>query len=312
MIARPYVPLLVFAILACAPTGFAHAQDDAARAESRQRFERGIELLGDAAYADAVRELEAARSLYPTASIHFNLGLAYRGTGRARDAIDSFERFLAAVGDTGDPARVAEVNRYLRTLRATLARLRIRVAPPNAQVSIDGEPVAVGETEIALDPGRHVVVATAPEHAELGREMALAPGSSSTEVLALERVLSRGTLALDVSPEHASVSLDGQLRGSGDQEIELAPGAYTLAVSADGREITRDFSIDAGQRLGLSLTVPWGGEDFTWRGGLRGVGAVGAAAGGTAALLYEPDVQAPLTPNLGVVTTGLGALGGLR
>ncbi|AKF10233.1 hypothetical protein [Sandaracinus amylolyticus] len=310
MIARRSLsPLTVLAcaIAVCAHVGVVHAQDADARAQSRARFERGVQLLADAAYADAVRELEAARSLYPTASIHFNLGLAYRGTGRARDAIDSFERFLAAVGSTGDPARVEEVNRYLRTLRSTLARLRIQVSPSDAQVSIDGQPAAVGAAEIALDPGRHVIVATAREHAELRREVELAPGSSTTEVLALERVSTRGTLVLDVTPEDAAVSLDGAPRGAGDQQIELDPGAYTLAVSAGGRDVTRAFSIAAGERLGLSLEVPQGGEDLTWLWVVLGVVAVGAAAGVTAAVLYEPDVQAPLMPNLGVVVTELGA-----
>ena len=303
--------LLSFLLLvtaACAPVGLvsvgaAHAQDAAARAESRTRFERGVELLGDGSFADAVRELEAARSLYPTASIHFNLGLAYRGTGRARDAIASFERFLAAMGTTGDPGRVEEVNRYLRTLRSTLARVRVQVSPANAQVSVDGEPIAVGE--IALDPGAHVIEARAPGHRELRREIRLEPGSSSTEVLSLEAVAGQGTLELDVTPDHAAVRLDGAPRGTGDQRISLDPGTYGLVVSADGRELAQQFSIAAGERLGLSLTVPQGGDDLTWLWVVLGVAVAGGVAAVTTVLLYEPDVQQPIVPDLGVVMTEL-------
>lgn len=305
---RTLASLLVCAIFVWGPTRLVQAQDAEARAQSRERFERGVALLAESSYPDAVRELEAARSLYPTASIHFNLGLAYRGIGRSRDAIASFERFLAAVGETGDPARVEEVNRYLRTLRSALARVRVQVSPPDAQVSVDGSPIAVGTSEISLDPGAHVIEASAPEHRSVRREIRLEPGSSTTEVLALEHVAGRATLALDVSPDHAAVQLDGTPRGVGDQEIELDPGAHTLAVSADGRDLSREFSIAAGQRLALSMQVPQGGDDLTWLWVVIGVVVVGGAAAVTTALLYEPDVQQPIVPNLGIVMTGLGGL----
>jgi hypothetical protein len=307
MLARLAAPLVLSVIAACALPHLAHAQAADARAESRARFERGVELIGQGAFADAVRELEAARSLYPTASIHFNLGLAYRGVGRARDAIGSFDRFLAAVGSSGDPARVEEVNRYLRTLRSTLARVRIQVSPSDARVSVDGEPVAVGTAEIALDPGAHVLEARAPGHADLRREIRLEPGSSSTELLALERVRGAATLVLDVSPEHAEVRLDGAPRGTGDQRISLDPGAYTVEARADGRDVSQQFSIAVGEQLALSLAVPGGGDDLTWLWVVLGVAVAGGAAAVATVLLYEPDVQQPLVPNLGVVMTELGA-----
>jgi tetratricopeptide (TPR) repeat protein len=306
---RTFASFLVGALLAWAPAQLAHAQGAEARTQSRERFERGIAHLAEQSYPEAVRELEAARSLYPTASIHFNLGLAYRGIGRSRDAIASFERFLAAVGETGDPERVEEVNRYLRTLRSALARVRVRVSPADAQVSVDGTPIAVGESEIALDPGSHVLEASAPGHRAVRREIRVEPGSSTTEVLALEQTAGRAaTLALDVSPDHAAVQLDGRPRGTGDQEIELDAGAHTLAVSADGRDLSREFSIAAGQRLALTMEIPQGGDDLTWLWVVLGVVVVGGAAGVAAAVLYEPDVQAPLDGNLGVVMTTLGAM----
>lgn len=303
MIFRTHIVLL---LLLTALPGVAAAQDDA-RAASRAHFERGVAHLAEQRFDDAVRELEAARSRYPTASIHFNLGLAYRGVGRARDAIASFERFLTAVGDTGDPARTEEVNRYLRSLRASLVRVRLDITPPDARVTIDGEPVPRGTTTVQLDPGAHVIVATAPGHREGRREITLEPGTSELAQLALERLATTGTLVLDVDPNDAAVRIDGRPHGLGDQEIELEAGVHALLIEALGRTATRDFEIAAGQRLDLSLSIATG-DDLTWLWVVLGVVAVGGAAAAVSTyFVLNPSDQPPLQGDLGIVMTALEA-----
>lgn len=304
MISR--IPISLVALLAAlALPSFALAQEGDRRAESRAHFEQGIAHLGEQRFGDAVRELEAARSLYPTASIHFNLGLAYRGVGRARDAISAFERFLTAVGDTGDPARVEEVNRHLRTLRASLVTVRLDITPADARVTVDGEPIPRGSTTIQLDPGRHVIAASAPGHREGQRELSVEPGSSALAQLALERLANSGTLVLDVDPNDAAVRIDGRPHGIGDQEIELEAGTHALLIEALGRTATSDFEIAAGQRLDLSLAIA-GGDDLTWLWVVLGVViAGGAAAAVTTYFVLNPTDQPPLAGDLGIVTTAL-------
>lgn len=280
------------------------AQDDA-RAASRALFDEGIAHLAERRFEEAVRSFEAARSRYPTASIHFNLGLAYRGLGRARAAIDSFERFLTAVGDTGDPARVEEVNRYLRSLRASLVRVQLDITPSDARVTIDGEALPRGATAVQLDPGAHVIEASASGHREGRREIHLEPGTSALAQLALERLETAGTLVLDVDPNDSAVRIDGRPHGVGDQEIELEAGAHALLIEALGRTATRDFEIEAGQRLDLSLAIA-SGDDLTWLWVVLGVVVVGgAAAAVTTYLVLNPSDQPPLQGDLGIVMTAL-------
>lgn len=292
-------------LLASLP-GLAAAQEGDARATSRAHFERGIAHLTEQRFEEAVRELEAARSHYPTASIHFNLGLAYRGVGRARDAIASFERFLSAVGDTGDPARIQEVNRYLRSLRAALVRVRLDITPSDARVTIDGEPVPRGSTTVQLDPGSHVIVATAPGYREARQEIETEPGTDTLAQLTLERATTTGTLVLDVDPDDAAVRIDGRPYGIGDQQIELEAGAHALLIEALGRTASRDFEIAAGQRLDLALAIDGGGDDLTWLWVVLGVVAVGgAAAAASAYFILNPSDQPPLQGDLGIVMTAL-------
>lgn len=304
MISRISVTFLL--ALLTAP-GLALAQEGDPRGQSRAHFEQGIAHLAERRFEDAVRELEAARSLYPTASIHFNLGLAYRGVGRGRDAITAFERFLTAVGETGDPARVDEVNRYLRTLRASLVTIRLDVTPADARVTVDGEPVPRGTTTIQLDPGAHVVAASAPGFRDGQRELQVEPGSSALAQLALERIVNSGTLVLDVDPNDAAVRIDGRPHGLGDQEIELEAGAHALLIEALGRTAATDFEIATGQRLDLSLAIATG-DDLTWLWVVLGIViAGGAAAAVTTYFVLNPTDQPPLAGDLGTVMTALEA-----
>jgi tetratricopeptide (TPR) repeat protein len=303
MICRISLTSILLILLAL--PGLALAQEADPRAQSRAHFEQGIAHLAERRFDDAVRELEAARSLYATASIHFNLGLAYRGVGRARDAISAFERFLTAVGETGDPARVEEVNRYLRTLRASLVGVRLDITPADARVTVDGEPVPRGTTTIQLDPGAHVIAASAPGHRDAQREIQVEPGSSALAQLALERIVNSGTLVLDVDPNDAAIRIDGRPHGVGDQEIELEAGAHALLIEALGRTATSDFELATGQRLDLSLAIATG-DDLTWLWVVLGVViAGGAAAAVTTYFVLNPTDQPPRAGDRGTLMTAL-------
>ena len=295
---------LVFAIGALsAPT--ARAQTDDARARSRAHFMAGVEHLQGDRPEEAIEELEAARSLYPTASVHFNLGLAYREVGRARDAISAFERFLAASGDDLPEARGEEVDRYLRSLRASLGVLRVQAFPEQATIFVDDEPVGRGRVRLELDPGTYQLTVRSEGHLDADREVEVAPGSDEVVRLQLEERVSAGTLALDVTPEEATVSVDGRVRGMGDLELQLSPGPHSLLLEYETARREQDFEIVAGERLSLSLSVD-ASDDLTW---LWVTLALVAVAGGAAATVtyfaLNPSDQPPLQGNLGVVMTSL-------
>ncbi|MEM9194485.1 MAG: hypothetical protein AAGF12_35235 [Myxococcota bacterium] len=283
--------------------GTAAAQESSPRERSRQQFERGVQHLSESRYAEAVEALEAARVLYPTAPIHFNLGLAYRGADRVTDAIAAFERFLQASGDGIQPGRLQEVRRSLRSLRAALAEVRLDISPADATVTIDGDPVLRGSA-VELDPGRHVVVAQAPGHREAREELNLEPGSRRVVQLALTPAREQATLVLDIEPDEALVRVDGRLRGSGDRELTVDPGAHILQIEVDGETESTDFEVGPGERLELSLALSSGGS-LTWL--FVSLGVLAVAGGITAAiLLLGQDDEEPLPGDLGVATTALG------
>jgi len=70
-------------------------ETDAARQAATARLIEGVELLRTRQYHEALARFDEAYALVPSANIHYDRGLAYRGLGRNAAAIEAFEAFLA-------------------------------------------------------------------------------------------------------------------------------------------------------------------------------------------------------------------------
>jgi hypothetical protein len=200
-------------------------------------FARGVELMQQARWQDAIRELEAAGASRATAALMFNLGLAYRAVGRDRDAVGAFTRFLALAAGAADPARRAEVEGYVRELTAALSQLRLDVAPPSASVSIDGVPAT--SAIVDLDPGRHRIQVTAPGFDPVTREIVAQPGARSDLTLRLTPTDVTASLHVESNVRDAIIRIDGRAAGSGVVDQRLPPGRYAVDIRAPHRESFR-------------------------------------------------------------------------
>lgn len=294
---------LVFALVASSST----VEAQGARERARDLFVEGVEHLAAEEHDEAIEALEEARELYATASIHFNLGLAYRAVRRYVDGIDAFERYLVAVGDSGDPARVDEARRYMRSMRAGLGRVRLDIAPASARVEIDGQPVARDTERLELDPGMHRVRATAAGHLDADQTFEVGAGSDTLVQLSLESAEHSGELAVDVSPDEAEVRVDGRPLGTGDRTLSLSVGLHEVEAEHRGDVERAEVEILENETLSLSLSVQPKRRRRTIALTIVAAILVGAAAGVGGYFARNPRTEDPLQPPLGVVTTALGS-----
>ena len=282
------------------------AAAQSARDRAIEHFREGVAHLSDGEPVAAIEDLEEARALYPTASIHFNLGLAYRAVGRLRAGIDAVERFLTAVGANGDEARAAEARRYLRTLRASLGEVRLDIVPRDAALSLDGEPVPRGTRELRLDPGEHQLQVEAPGHVSAGERFTVEAGRERLVQVVLASATHLGTVALDVTPDGAAVVVDGRPLGTGDRVLTLEVGRHEVLAEYRGDETTQAVEVLEDREVGLALTVR---STRRRRIVLAVVLSVLVAGGAAATLGYfaaNPRREDPLPTQLGTVTTALG------
>jgi tetratricopeptide (TPR) repeat protein len=105
---------LIAALLVCS-VGFA---DEGDKEMARKRYEMGMLLFQRGKYADALRELEAAKAAFDRPEFDYNIGLCLAKLDRPGEAADALERFVKArPNDPEAPSirtRIAELRQQLQ------------------------------------------------------------------------------------------------------------------------------------------------------------------------------------------------------
>jgi hypothetical protein len=151
--------LAAFALLATRP-----ARGD----EAEDLFQDGRRLMQDKRYEEACAKFKAAHDRDRTATgTLLNLALCHELVGKPATAWAELRQVEAeSVGRRED--RVAMAREHIAKLLPSLSYLTIAVPPASRVaglvVTLDGRGIAEGawDTEVPVDPGRHVVLAAAP------------------------------------------------------------------------------------------------------------------------------------------------------
>ncbi len=157
---RAVVAALV-ALAASAPrSARAQSADDTLRAE--QLFREATVLTHRGEYAEACPKLAESQRLDAALGTQFNLALCYEKIGRLGSAWRNLRAVARLARAAGKVGREEIAQRMLVDLRPRVARFVFATHEP-VRVAVDGEPVDPEElTFYAVDPGDHVVEATAP------------------------------------------------------------------------------------------------------------------------------------------------------
>jgi hypothetical protein len=144
-------------------------------------FDEGHALLSQGEVPAACRKLEESQRLDPLPGTILNLAACHEREGLTASAMAEFReaRALAERDHRGD--RVAYADEHLRSIERRLSRLLI-VVPPSADLhdlTITRDGVAIGRAawgeRIPVNPGAHVIEATAPHKQSLRVEVSVGP-----------------------------------------------------------------------------------------------------------------------------------------
>ena len=165
--------------------------------------------------------------------------------GRTATAWAEFTDAIELAAKLADP-RVDVAKRRAAALEPKLAKLHL--APPKQLipglvVKRDGADITVlVGTDIPLDPGDHVVVASAAGYQDWTKTVSITtPGKVEIEIPVLDKqvveapkpVVHEGTLKITTLP-NAEILLDQQRVGTGSYEAKVKSGGHTLRVVAGG------------------------------------------------------------------------------
>jgi hypothetical protein len=167
---RQALTAVILAAVAATPAAaYAQSKEDLANADAL--FNAAKAMLDAGQYVDACGKFAESKRLAPGLGVTLYLADCYERIGRTASAWTEFKTAEGLARARSDQR--AEVARgRAQALEPNLERLTVIVAPtvPRAglRVLLDGVPIAPEEwgLAVAVDPGDHVVVASAPDHTD--------------------------------------------------------------------------------------------------------------------------------------------------
>ena len=146
--------------------GSVAAPTDQDKAAATALYEGARALLASGRVGEACRKLEESRRLDPLPGTVLNLAACHEREGLTASAAAEFRDARAMAQHDGRADRVAFAEAHLRALEPRLSTLVIVVDEDTADLQVTRDGVVLGRaawrTRIPVDPGTHVVVATAP------------------------------------------------------------------------------------------------------------------------------------------------------
>jgi tetratricopeptide (TPR) repeat protein len=124
------VRALIFMIL-CGASAGADTKDigDVDEELARRHFQAGLQQYSHKRYTEAVKEFEAARKLKPLPAFDYNIGRCYEFSEQWKEAVEAYERYLAASPKASDAVELRERIKVLRE-RAGVKPVEAPPLPP--------------------------------------------------------------------------------------------------------------------------------------------------------------------------------------
>jgi len=291
--ARRAVALLSFVAL-LGVTSFASAQSSRQRA--RRLFSAGNVAMDAGRFGNARDLFRESLALHPNAGTAFNLGVALQRTGEVSASEEILDELLGGRYGRLRAAQRAEVEAVRAEVAAELAHVELDVAAPEdaeVEVRLDGERVAPTAL-LRLDPGEHVLTATAQRYRTHEERFTLRRGEERTlsVTMALLPRAMIGRVVLEATePEHV-VAIEGVAQAEGRLERELARGEYTVAVSDGVARESQRIDVLGGDTLRLRLGLGSSAPRWVWV--ITALGAAAVVGGGLAlGFAVTRDQRAP-------------------
>jgi hypothetical protein len=253
--------------------------------EGRQLFSEALADEEHGRYAAALEKYKRVQAIRDTVNVRYRIGASLEGLGKVARAVDAYTAAVKLGTETaapGDAEVVRGAQARLDVLRPRTAHLAIHVTPQSfadVAVEVDSEPVtAQALDDVTVDPGPHVVTASAkgakPFRAQItlseggraGVPVVLEPlpgeasGPTSPPPTSSDRSRTYRTVGLVTAAAGGALILGGAivlvLRGSAISKLhDSCPGGNCPASREQELTSTRDRALAFGPLGGVLLGV---------------------------------------------------------
>ena len=164
--------------------------DSASLAGARELFLEATDDFDAGRVEDALAKFQRVAAVRETAQVRFNIAKCEASLGRLATALGDFERAEREAPPDAKGNAIAKLSHeQAAVVRRDVPRLTVacNAAVPGVSVSVDaqGVPPASFDVPLPVDPGPHVVEATATGRSPFRRQVQLAPSQSLRVVVEL-------------------------------------------------------------------------------------------------------------------------------
>lgn len=308
------VPMVCLVTLATLPMSrIAHAQGASSQAAAQALFDEGKRLMTAGSLTEACPKFAESQKLDPGAGTLLNLAACYERNGQTASAWVTYTDAATAADKSNRKDWAQRAKDKASALQPTLSKLSI-VVPSTSQITgleikRDGTSVGAGELGLAIpvDPGPHVIEATAPNHRKWTNTVQVGKAKDQVAITVPPLEEEPGAVAAAPSVSTAPSTLAPQSKdeaspGSGQRTLGLATagvGVVGLGVGAIFGLMATSSQSDADKECdasGVHCTHA-GFENNQDAHSRATVSSVGFVAGGVlvaaGAVLYFTAAKAP-------------------
>jgi hypothetical protein len=144
-------------------------------------------------YAEALEKYKRVVQVRETTSVRYRMGLTLEGLGRVNEAIESHAAAVRLAAGSPKDAEIAKASKArLEALEPRVAHLALKVTPSGTagtppELKVDDKPVEPEHADdVRVDPGQHVVTATAPGAQPFRAQVTLSDGGRAEIPISLQ------------------------------------------------------------------------------------------------------------------------------
>jgi hypothetical protein len=233
------------------------------KATAEALFTEGRTLATSGKCAEAIPKFQASQKLDPGVGTLLNLAECYEQVGKTASAWAEYREAISLARLAGSKEREELATERAKALEPKLSRLAIKVTGDASGVTItrDGEAVDSAELGVAIpvDPGKHVIEASAPGKQKFSQTVEIGD-SADSKVIEIP-ALAEGTGEQGLPPDQPPASKSD---GSSQRTIGLIVGG----VGVVGVAVGAIFGLQAGSKWDDAKAEC---EDYPYDCGSKGV-----------------------------------------
>lgn len=154
------------------------SEDDELKRRAYSFFSKGELLFGAGDFIKAAEAFLLAYETLPHPATLLNIAICYEKAGLPADAIEMYERYLAA-SDTKDKQGRSGAEERIAALSKLAGNLDVSCGMPRCEVMVDGKLRGSAPLVIKVDPGVHKVEALSQGSVVLSMEAVVRPGKAT-------------------------------------------------------------------------------------------------------------------------------------